>query len=188
MSHARAKGKFPSEVSPEEEIEQIILDNLQSQNELEYQLGDTLDIKTSIVLVVITFLATLSSGLLTTQMPRHWHNIQLASVGCLIFAGLLSVWELIPRTYKVGLAPDKFFEWVQGVKTFYGAEGVSDPDERSLEFIHRKRIDQLRARFTHNRTINAMKSNVVTCVFILTFASLILNLSTLAALSTGWRF
>jgi hypothetical protein len=171
------------------EYEQLILENLKSQNDLEYELGDTLDIKTSISLVVLVFLATQSSGFLALRvMPRHWHNIQIVSVICLSVAGLLAVWELIPRTYIVGLTPDEFLKWAQEVKTFYSTAGEPNPEAKSVEFIHGKTADQLRARFTANRKINAMKSNVVTCVFILTMASLVLNLATLAGQSCGWRF
>ena len=175
-------------VNSGEEYEQIILENLKAQNDLEYQLGDTLDMKTSIALVVIIFLAAQSGSFLASSMPLHWHNIQLASVLCVIVAGVLAVWELIPRTYKVGLAPTEFIEWVQGVKAFYNTAGVADPEAKSVEFIHRKATEQLLTRFAWNRRINAMKSWVVTFVFILTLASLILTLATLAGLSTGWRF
>lgn len=172
----------------EEELDQIILENLQSQNDIEYALGDTLDIKTSIALVVIIFLAAQSSGFLAAHMPHHWYVVQIVSVGCLIASGGLSVWELLPRIYKVGLAPEEFSAWIQRVKGFYSADGVPDPDAKTVAFIRRKKVEQLQKRFTANSKVNAMKSLVVTGVFILTLGSLGLNLATLIALSSGWRF
>jgi hypothetical protein len=188
MNHASARDNSPLAVSPDDEIEQIILDNLKTQNDLEYQLGDTLDIKTSIALVVITFLATLSGGLLASPMPLHWHNIQLASILSLAIAGILAVWELFPRTYKVGLAPDQFRRWVQEVRAFYNTKDAPDPETKSIEFIRRKTTEQLGERFSQNSAMNARKSNLATCIFALTMLALILNLATLAGLSTGWRF
>jgi hypothetical protein len=187
MNGAR-ETKLPTELSAIEEYDLIIQEHLEWQNELELELGDTLDIKTSIALVVIIFLATQSGGFLATHMPRHWHNLQIVSVLCLIIAGVLAVWELIPRTYKFGLSPAKFLEWVKGVKDFYSADGVSNPEARSVEFIRRKQIEQMQTRFSKNRAINAMKSKAVEWSFYLTMTALILNLATLAALTSDWRF
>lgn len=191
MNDVDVDGNLLPEISSsnqKEELDRIILENLQSQNDIEYALGDTLDIKTSIALIVIIFLAAQSGGFLASHMPRHWHVIQLISVGCLIASGVLSVWELLPRTYKVGLAPDEFIGWVQRVKAFYSTDGVPNPEAKTVEFIRRKKVEQLQKRFAANNAVNTMKSFVVTGVFILTLASLVLNLVTLAALSSGWRF
>lgn len=173
---------------PADEYDKLILGNLQVRNALEYELGDTLDIKTSIALVVIIFLATQSGGYLAVQMPRHWHNVQVASVLCLIAAGILAVYELFPRTYKVGWVPEKFITWVTDVRAAGIADGDPDPEGRGVEFIRTKTVEQLRSRFRHNRSINAKKSWAVEWTFYLTMVVLILNLATLAAMTSGWRF
>jgi hypothetical protein len=167
--------------------EQLIEEHLRAQNSLEYALGDTLDIKTSIALVVITFLATQSASFLALNMPRHWHNIQVLSVICLCLAGLLAVVELVPRVYKVGLKPSEFATWVKGVQAFYNADAAHS-EQRTLDFIRRKQIEQLERRFEHNSKLNARKSLAVTGSFYLTILALVLNLLTLLSNSMGWRF
>jgi|WetSurMetagenome_2_1015567.scaffolds.fasta_scaffold475763_1 hypothetical protein len=188
MKTTNASSESLPDVASKDKYEQIILENLESQNDIEYELGDTLDIKTSIALVVIIFLATQSGGFLAMAMPRHWHNIQLVAVICLVFSGLIAVFELFPRTYKVGLEPDEFIKWAQDVEAFYNAKTSSNPEAKGVEFIRRKVVGQMLTRFAANRAINAMKSKLVTWVFRLTLIAFILNLFTLAGLSTGWYF
>jgi hypothetical protein len=188
MKKTNASSESLPDFDSKNTYEQIIFENLKSQNDIEYELGDTLDIKTSIALVIIIFLATQSGGFLATAMPRHWHNIQLVAVICLVFAGLLAVSELFPRTYKVGLEPDEFIKWAQDVEGFYNAKASSNPEKKGVEFIRRKVADQMLRRFTANSAINSLKSKLVTWVFGLTLTALILNLFTLAGLSSGWYF
>jgi hypothetical protein len=100
--------------------DQIISEHLKEQDEREFALGDTLDIKTSIALVIITFLATQSAEFLkaSASAPR-WHIIQQMSVACLVIAGLLALIELIPRNYRLRMNPATFLEWVKQTKAFY---------------------------------------------------------------------
>ncbi len=171
-----------------EEYEQLIADNLKFQNEIQYELGDTLDIKTSIALVVIIFLAEQSRKFLESPMPLHWHNTQIASVVGLIIAGLLAVYELLPRTYKVGLEPPEFLKWANDTKDFYTKEGSTDSMSKCVERIRARSIEIERKRFTDNSAHNAKKSRAVEWMFFLTMGALILNLATLAGLTSGWRF
>lgn len=188
MSIANQNDKPLSDSNPDEMYERMIAEHLRAQNDIEFALGDTLDIKTSIALVVIIFLATQSSGFLASQMPRHWHNVQVLSVVCLIVAGLLAVWELIPRTYKVGLSPAEYAGWLDRVKTFYSTQAVPNPENQSAEFIRRKAIEQMGTRFSENSALNKKKSLAVEWSFYFAMAALVLNLLTLAGLTSGWRF
>jgi hypothetical protein len=66
-----------------------MLEFMKSQDDLEYSLGDTLDVKTSIVLVAITFLAAQSAVLLSKNAAAsvycRWG--QILSVSFLIACG-----------------------------------------------------------------------------------------------------
>ncbi|MHB1794647.1 MAG: hypothetical protein ACYCPO_06735 [Acidobacteriaceae bacterium] len=166
-----------------EELNQIILEHLQSQDDLEFELGDTFDIKTSIALVIIIFLATQSGGFLSSKMPLHWHNIQIASVACVVIAGFLAMFALWPRNYKLKLEPKGFLGWVKEVKEFYG-----DDKAAVVEFLRSTQIEKIQKRFARNSSINARKSRFMELAFYFTMAALVLNIATLLALSSGWRF
>lgn len=171
-----------------EDFNQTIAEHLKSQDDLEFGLGDTLDIKTSIALVIIIFLATQSAGFLASSMPLHWHNVQIISVVCVIISGILAVWELIPRTYIAGMGPSEFIGWVEQLRTFYSKQGDSNPETKIVETIRNKEIEKIKARFATNRAINATKSKAVEWSFYFMMTALAVNLVTLLALSSGWRF
>jgi hypothetical protein len=185
--HLRNSEHTPEDRSAED-LEEIIVEHLKWQNQVEYELSDSYDVKTSIALVVILFLAAQSAGFLGSQMPLHWHYWQIASVIFLIISGVLSVIELIPRTYRVGLSPNEFQQWIDEVKSFYGAQAASDPNVRTVEFVRRKQIDQMRERFIENSSKNASKSALIQWIFLSMVISLAINLLTLTALMTRWRF
>jgi hypothetical protein len=177
-----------SQLALTKEYEQLIADNLKFQNEIQYELGDTLDIKTSIALVVIIFLAEQSGKFLESPIPLHWHNIQEASVAGLVIAGVLAVYELFPRIYKVGLEPPQFLKWANETKDICAKDGSTNSISECIEHIRTKSIEIERKRFTTNSKHNAKKSKVVEWLFFLTMGALIFNLATLAGLTSGWRF
>ncbi len=83
--------------------EQMISERLKDQDEREFALGDTLDIKTSIALVIITFLATQSAEFLKTTLSPYWHIIQRVSVGCIVIAGVESQAAVLLRSQRRGV-------------------------------------------------------------------------------------
>jgi len=183
VNHASTQNGFQSADNSENEFKQIIDEHLRSQDDREFGLGDTLDIKTSIALVVVIFLATQSGGFLASPMPLHWHNIQIVSVGCVIIAGVLAMIVLWPRTYKLKIQPSEFLGWTKQVNEFYGENRVA-----AVEFIRSKQIQRIQKRFAVNSSINASKSAAMSWSFYFTMTALILNIATLIGLSTGWRF
>jgi len=178
-----AQEHLRSKPDAEREYNQMILEHLQAQDDLEFELGDTFDIKTSIALVVIIFLAAQSGGFLASAMPLHWHNIQIASVCCTVIAGLLAMFALWPRNYKLRMEPDGFLGWIKEVNEFFGDDKAS-----AVEFLRTTQIEKIQKRFAKNSSVNATKSRFMEWAFYLTMAALILNITTLLGLSTGWRF
>lgn len=162
--------------------DQLIVEHLREQDEHEFALGDTLDLKTSIALVVITFLATQSAEFLKTALSPFWHGVQRVSVGCIVIAGLLALFELIPRGYRLRMTPDKFLEWIQQTREFYQSEGVPDPESSTAERISTVEIEKLTNRFAVNRAINETKSSLMEWSFYSTMAAVALNLLTLIML------
>src|SRR5690348_4795153 len=92
------------------ELQKTVEEYLKSQDDLEFELGDTLDVKTSIALVLITFLATQSADFLRHNPPlsSFWHVVQVVSAAALIAAGVLAIAELKPRGYIARTEPAEF--------------------------------------------------------------------------------
>jgi hypothetical protein len=159
-----------------------------AQDEREQALGDTFDIKTSIALVVITFLATQSESLLkATERLGCWHTVQRISVVFLAIAGTLAIIELIPRNYRFRMPLDKYVSWADGVLASYKNPevDVTNPEEEALAYIEREEIKKAKDRFLANRAINDRKSWYMHWSFWATVAALITNLLTLAYISYG---
>jgi len=163
--------------------EQIISEHLKEQDEREFALGDTLDIKTSIALVIITFLATQSAEFLKGPLSPSWHTIQRFSVACIVIAGVLALLELIPRGYMLRMAPDKFLEWVNETRDFYRSNSATDPDSSTAERINAVEIEKFKDRFKVNSAINQTKTSLMAWSFYFTMAAVGLNLATLLRLT-----
>jgi uncharacterized protein (DUF983 family) len=162
-----------------------ILDFAMSQDDLEFSLGDALDVKSSIFLVVITFLAIQSAAFLSSvvALSAFWHWAQILSVALLVCGGLLALLELIPRNYKARMATDEFLDWVSNLERHYKDEPQSE--SIVLAKIQNVEMERVRLRFIKNRKINSLKSTLNGWCFRCTMGSLALNLLTLLALS--WR-
>jgi hypothetical protein len=169
----------------DKEIEKFI----RKQDETEFNLGDTLDVKTSIALIVITFLATQSAEFLKGNPPltAYWHDVQLASVLFLVMGGVLAILELVPRKYNLPMTPDDFLGWVDKLEKYYGQspdpnQATPDTKESVLAEIHRKETEKIKIRFAKNRSVNERKSSLIEWLFRLTMGALVLNLATLVRL------
>jgi hypothetical protein len=177
-----------SKISDSEELQRVITEHLPAQDEITFALGDTLDIKTSIILVVIVFFATQSGMFLALSVPRHWHNLQIISVSFLVVAGLLALLELWPVEYKTRMADEQFLGWVSEIKDFYSHQDVENPESKMIERIHTVDIQRTRERLVVNSRLNAWKGWAMRWSYYTMMVAVVLNLATLLALSTGWRF
>ncbi|HET7213626.1 MAG TPA: hypothetical protein VFL79_08560 [Terriglobia bacterium] len=160
-------------------------EHVKSQDDLEFGLGDTLDVKTSIAVVAITFLATQSAGFLDSKpaLPPWLHFAQFFSILFLAVAGVLALGELWPRKYAARTAPGEFQSWVERLSTFYNG----DPDSASkvITEIARQEIQKSTKRFEHNSKVNTQKFWFLEWCFRLTLFALMLNLLTLVVLAFG---
>ena len=83
----------------------LIVERLNAKDELTYQRGDTLDVKASIVLVVVTFLAGESAELLAKgNLTPAGKVTQIIAAAFLALAGILVWSQLWPREYEVEAA------------------------------------------------------------------------------------
>lgn len=165
--------------------DETVMDFLRSQDEREVDLGDTFDIKTSIALVILIFLAAQSADFLKMPLSYWWHTIQQLSVVCLVVGGVLALLELIPRNYRLRMPPDAFLTWADEVKASYEKSDAPDPESGAIAHIRDVEIKKLKDRFAANSSVNATKSWLVNWSFWATLMAVILNLLTLANVSFG---
>ena len=144
----------------------------------EFSLGDTLDVKTSIILAVIVFLATQSAGFFQSTLSKWACYLQYASVAALILAGIFAVLELRPREYEQEDTPTRYDEWIEKLRIFYADS--ENAESQVLEQAIIGRTQRARERAEANILVNKRKSDLLTLAFWLTVASLGLNLATLA--------
>ena len=72
-------------------IGEIRLEEINAKEDLSLRLGDALDVKASIGLAIILFLATQSAYLLDKGLPRLGVHVQFVSIVCLVLAALFAL-------------------------------------------------------------------------------------------------
>jgi hypothetical protein len=155
----------------------LIIERLNAKDELTYQRGDTLDVKASIVLVVVTFLAGQSAELLAkgnlTCLGKVTQTIAVLSLG---LAGILVWSQLWPREYEVEAA-EKLPGWRAELQEFY----QDDPNQSAkvADLLTKGIIDRTTERIYVNNAINTTRSSLLLWSYVFTTLSLAINLLTL---------
>jgi hypothetical protein len=155
----------------------LIIKRLSAKDELTYQRGDTLDVKASIVLVVVTFLAGQSADLLTRgHLTCLGRTAQIVAAISVALAGVLVWGQLWPREYEVEAA-EKLPRWKADLDGFYG----DDPDASAKvsTLVSTGIMERTIERINANGAINERRSNLLLWSYILATLSLAINLLTL---------
>lgn len=155
-----------------------LLAELSAKDDLAFRLGDTLDVKASIGLVVITFLGTQTAYLLDKHVTGLAHILQAGSVVALVAATIASIVELWPRNY-VMIEPEvntasRIIE-LQDHYSQYGGE----VDANVLDQLTENEVAWTLDRIVANQTKNHAKGKWLDWAFKATAVSLILNAITL---------
>src|SRR5690348_2991559 len=101
------------------EIEKLKAENAKEKDTKQFSLGDTLDVKASVILVVIVFLATESGDFFRSNLGVWETRLQYFSVVMLVIAGILAFIELCPREYKTDDSVEAFGEWLHNLEVYY---------------------------------------------------------------------
>jgi len=88
------------------------------RDRVEFSLGDTLDIKTGLLLASLTFLAIQSGSLMASTLPHAQFVAQIISIGCMVFGAIFCVVELWPRVYMREAMPDEYEAWISSVEDY----------------------------------------------------------------------
>src|ERR1035437_8609298 len=159
------------------EISKLQADYARERDAREFSLGDTLDVKTSVILAVIVFLATQSEHFFESTLNSCMRELQYLSVVALVLGGIFAVIELVPRDYAGEGPPSSYDTWVRDLETYYA--GKENADALIVEEAIKGRVAKATERIETNIAINKRKSQFLYLCFICTTVSLAANLLTL---------
>jgi hypothetical protein len=158
-------------------LDPLILERLSAKDELTYQRGDTLDLKASIVLVVVTFLAGQSADLLAKGNLTPFGKVaQIVAAISVSLAGILVWGQLWPREYEVEAA-EKFPQWKDDLEEFYSQD--ADASAVISTLLVQGIIARTTERIYANSAINKRRSNLLLSSYIFASLSLGINLATM---------
>ncbi|MGA2136429.1 MAG: hypothetical protein ABSH50_29410 [Bryobacteraceae bacterium] len=144
----------------------------------EFALGDTLDIKTGLILASLTFLAIQSGALISPTLTLTQAMAQIVSIASLLLGGVLSAIELWPRDYIRETAPDGYDAWISELTEFYGdSEDVEPKIERQ---VANARLSKAKERITFNAKVNRQKTRIMSWAFYCTVVAFLCNVATLS--------
>jgi hypothetical protein len=129
----------------------------------EFSFGDTLDIKTGLILAALTFLAIQSGESIHSGLPFYAKLVHYISIGALIVGGVLATLELRPRDYDTEPTPDKYQNWIAEKKAY--GELYPDDDPVTVERLTALRVGYAIENVQTNVAINRRKSRLMFYAF-----------------------
>jgi hypothetical protein len=169
----------------------------------EFALGDTLDIKTGLILAALTFLAIQSGDLIKECITfAQWKTqiavllaghlipatavlgvvlwtIQIVSILALIVGGVLSVAVLKPRYYDREASPKKYHDWIIGIEEYREAYPHTDTKPVTVQTLAAHRLECAINSVQANLATNKRKSDLMEWAFGCVAVSFAANIITL---------
>jgi hypothetical protein len=155
-------------------IYERLLAEVNAKDDLANRLGDTLDVKMSIGLVLITFLSTQTAFFLDKYRSGFPHNIQIIS-GCVLAAAIVAAFiELWPRTYLMPYPESSGIARAIELNEFYSQHENVRAETMVAEFT-KNEIGWSEIRILTNGRNNNKKSFWLRVSLSLTAIAIILN-------------
>jgi hypothetical protein len=155
-----------------------LLAELNTKDDLVFKLGDTLDVKLSIVLVVITVVGAQTAYFFTKPVVGIQHTLQVCSVVFLVLATIAAIAGLWPRHYWM-IEPEGLVEnRIKELEAYYKENG--EEVERHLpQQLELDQIGWAKTRIADNRSINNRKAWRLDAAFYATSCAIACNILTL---------
>jgi hypothetical protein len=157
---------------------QRLLEEMNEKDDLTLRLGDTLDIKASILLAAITLLATQTAYFLDKRQTGVANYLLIGSVILLCCGTIAAFWELWPRTYLLPVPEKSGIDRAAELRGFYSQHEGVEAGTMFAEFT-KDEIGWAQFRISTNQNINKFKSKCLEWSFYLTGAAMVLNIATL---------
>lgn len=159
------------------ELQNLWWERIFERDRDEFAFGDTLDVKTGLILVILIFLAGESAEFLRSSVTLPVRCLQYFSVGSLIIGGVYAVLELWPRKFLKEAEPQEY-DNRRGLLTAYYSD-EPDAENFALMMAIEERVEASHARISKNSANNRKKSKLLNKAFYFVILSLAANLTTL---------
>ncbi len=165
-----------------------LLEEINAKEDLSLRIGDALDVKASIGLAIILFLATQTALFLEKGLPRIGVWMQGTSILFIILAAYFAIYELWPREYTLPKPEssdisDRIKELRQHFEAH--ADGSTDVEHNVADALLEDEIYWAKKRIADNQKKNWLKSDSLNWSFWLTIPAIALNIGTVATLIKG---
>jgi hypothetical protein len=168
------------------------------RDQQEFALGDTLDIKTGLILAGVTFLAIMTGDLMKSTGVSHvevfatikgaapinsaffqWVAL-FVSLLAIIGAGIYSVLVLVPRNYDREPVPMKYLNWIEETEEYRAKYPEAGVEPVTAEKLIAKRVENAIGNIQKNIALNKRKSDLMFVAFTCMAVSFGANTLTLA--------
>jgi hypothetical protein len=158
-------------------IAEIRLEEINAKEDLSLRLGDALDVKASIGLAIILFLATQSAYLLDKGLSRLLVQVQFVSIVCVVLAALFALFELWPRVYVLPEPESPIIsQRIDQLTSHYSA--YPDLETNVANALLRDEMQWAATRIADNQKKNRHKSMLLEGSFWFTGIAVVINLLT----------
>ncbi len=152
-----------------------LIHGIEEKDKLFFGLSDTLDVKASVSLILITFLSAQTAYFLNLDTA---HAVvlfsQTLSAIVLSVGGVLALSILWPRYHETE-SIEKMDLWYQELKKCF--EGEAEADQKTNELFERGRFDGLKKQVSHNRSIVRRKASLAEWCYRCIVLSVVLNIA-----------
>jgi hypothetical protein len=149
------------------------------RDRFELELADAFDVKASIVLLILTFLGTISATMLTadklTAIPKL---AQIPVIATIVISGIFCVACLWPKDYLFDDLPETYTNWLADLE---------ESDSERLEGVTRLSLELANGRITHNHVLNKTKAWSLNGAFWFMAVALFVELGALAYIAFAIR-
>lgn len=159
------------------ELTSVLCEYAQERDRNEFALGDTLDVKTGLILAGLTFLAIQCGEFVKHDLPAFQAAAQSVAILALVVGGVFSVMALWPADYAREATPEDYAAWITDTEK-YRAKHPEEPSVSAEKLIAR-RLETAKIRVQTNLAINEKKSSRMISAFICLAVTFAANVCTL---------
>jgi hypothetical protein len=155
----------------------VLFEYVQERDRNEFALGDTLDVKTGLILAGLTFLAIQCGDFIKPHLPLGQTIAQAVSVLALVVGGVLAVCELWPRDYDREATPEKYEAWIADTEKYQ--QEHPETSAITADRLVMIRLESAKKRVQVNLAINNLKSRLMFASFYCLATAFAANIVTL---------
>jgi hypothetical protein len=151
-----------------------IYDEMREKDRYALELGDTLDVKASILLAAITLIATQTVYFFEKTGSRFQHVLLIGSAVLIVGAIAAAFGVLWPRTYQLPVAETSAIDRTKELQAFYAQNEGRDSAEMLGE-LTKDMMGWAEERIGDNMRNNFSKKDFMQWAFYFTGAAIVLN-------------